>query len=129
MVSCKVFSVFEIFQHHSRNFLTLIRESWQNSKRGTFVERVFWRKNPKRSIASICSCLCDGKIFIPESMLADGPKNSRKHHLQLRIGLLKIKNRSKLFIRKIFVRHQAALDRIFWKFCDVDLNGRIPLKS
>ena len=54
--------------------LTLIRKSWKkNPKRETITERVLRKKNPERSIESICICFC-AVDFFPEITLRDGPK-------------------------------------------------------
>ena len=65
-----------VFVPSYRGGLTLIRESWKNSKTRDRHRARFPKKRSEQSIASIGICFCVMNLF-PETALGDGPKNSR----------------------------------------------------
>ena len=97
-------TVFQYFSTKTYGFIdfkgaatTLNPYPWilgKNPKGGTITERVFRKKNPERSIASICICSCALKFF-PESALGDGPKNGIyfcwARHISSNIGICHLK--------------------------------------
>ena len=76
LMGCKKFfeaKKCELAPGYTHVHLTLIHKFWKKSKTRDRHRCVFRKKNPERSIASICICF-HALDFFPESTLGYGPK-------------------------------------------------------